>query len=316
MRFTHTALASVLLTSSIASACCMLPRQSQRYPHPGSISQRMQQAIITHADGREELILGIDYQIEGATPDQFAWIITTPSEPDAYRVADLDIFDDMNETAQRLLVRQWRYYPPGGRGRAAGHVESDLEFGTPVTVGPYDIQPVRALGLDALTGLNTWLDDNGFPTEDPDHMAYFVENDFTFLCIKVTPEAGSDQVAAGGQLPPLHLSFETERPYYPLRFSTRQGVFDVNLHILTEEPVDFDASQPTLGRLNWSNIGYLRNHVVKLDAMPASLRDAIDKGHLGDVEGELWHYSNVFGRNVNEEMAIASWPEDIFLTTG
>ena len=55
-------------------------------------------------------------------------------------------------------------------------VDSGVELGKRAVVGPYDIQPVRALGRNALTALNRWLGTNGFPTEAPEHMKYFVDN--------------------------------------------------------------------------------------------------------------------------------------------
>jgi hypothetical protein len=99
--------------------------------------------------------------------------------------------------------------------------EDDVELGTRVRVGPYDIQPVRAHGVEALDGLNRWLRKNGFPTEDPAHMKYFVENKFTFLCVRVAPPEGEKNVASSSSLRPIHLSFKSEKPYSPLRFSSR-----------------------------------------------------------------------------------------------
>ena len=62
--------------AEVAVSCCMVPRDFR-----GRISQRAQEAVIIHHEGRQELILGIDYQISGADvmPGQFAWIITVPA---------------------------------------------------------------------------------------------------------------------------------------------------------------------------------------------------------------------------------------------
>ena len=121
-------------------ACCMVPKD-----FAGSIGQAQQRAIIFHRDGREELILSISYQIKGdATPDRFAWIVTTPAEPDSYRVAPSEIFDEAAKWADPILTAT------GSRVAASAKAESGLEFGIPAEVGPYRIQPVRARGEEAL----------------------------------------------------------------------------------------------------------------------------------------------------------------------
>ena len=211
---------------NLALACMMLPRDFD-----GRISQRRHQAILIHHGNREELILRVNYKITGdKTPSHFAWIITTPSEPSAYHLADEKVFRDTGRWATKLL----RPTPPPtaqanrGAAKAVDALrEPTLEFGKREVIGPYDIQPVRARGSNALQALNEWLAKNGFPKEDPGHMKYFIDQEFTFLCVKINPADGVDGVASTGVLPPLHLSFESERPYYPLLFSSRQGVFDV-----------------------------------------------------------------------------------------
>ena len=159
-----------------ALACCMVPAT-----YKGSIGQEAQEAVLIHDEGREELVLRINYRIKGATmPNQFAWVITTPVEPDAYALADAKLFEDMFDLAQRLAAPRSKSRSVGCAARAGSALPMGIELGKRVEVGPYDIQPVRGVGPLALKGLNTWLADNGFPTEPPDHMTYFVENGFTF----------------------------------------------------------------------------------------------------------------------------------------
>ena len=66
-----------------ALACMMTPKD-----YKGRISQNRHQAILFHQGDRQELILRVNYKIAGdKMPDQFAWIITTPTEPAAYHLA-------------------------------------------------------------------------------------------------------------------------------------------------------------------------------------------------------------------------------------
>ena len=79
-----------------------------------------QEAVLFHADGREELILKINYIITGDTlPDRFAWVITVPNEPDQYEVADSNLFKEVFDWAQKRVVGQSK-----GKGRDKAAVAS------------------------------------------------------------------------------------------------------------------------------------------------------------------------------------------------
>jgi hypothetical protein len=289
-------------------ACCMPPRD-----YKGTIGQTAQEAVMFFADGREELILKIKYHLTGESmPDRFAWIITVPSEPDAYALAPENLYEDVFNWTEQLI-----HPPTRSKSKSEGIVmpvkpAAGLEFGKKVTVGPYDIQPVRALGKDALTAMNDWLDKNGFPTEDPAHMTYFAENKFTFLCIKISPPENEKTVAAAAGVKPLHLSFKSERPYYPLKFSSRQGVFDVRLTMLTAKPLDYTKSEASLKKLEY-NSRFMHNINVKSDAFPKTLKDVLRskesglRTHAGD-----WNLNVVEGHAVNSNNSIAGWKEDVF----
>ncbi|MFK7788545.1 MAG: DUF2330 domain-containing protein, partial [Phycisphaeraceae bacterium] len=212
-----------------ADACCMVPVN-----YAGQIGQAEQQALLIHRDGIEDLILGITYEItpdeQGNLPEKLTWLIALPTEPleqDGYSLAEPGLFDELGELAYETLIQQ---VPRARNNDADGLLLADnaptaaandsIELGRQVTVGPYDIQPVRGVGQNALDGLNGYLKKRGFPTEDPGHMAWFVEHGFTFLCIEVTPKKGEKTLSVGELLPPLRVRFETEYPYYPLRYSS------------------------------------------------------------------------------------------------
>lgn len=288
-------------------ACFMLPKT-----YEGTISQNDHEAVILYHAGREELVLRINYQITGETmPNQFAWVITVPNEPDHYALADKKLFEEMFELSKKLTpeARLKKKYKFGGGGGSFG-VEG-VELGKHVTVGPYDIQPVRGVGQNALQGLNAWLKENQFPTEEPEHLKYFVKNNFTFLCVKITARQEQDSVDPQGTLPPLHLSLESPRPYFPLRFSSRQGVFNINLHVLMPRRFDYVASHRVLNQINWSNERYTRNYRLAKKKMPEPLKALMTKSKL-DIQQDVWFYNNIRGRQVNKNNAIADWKTDVF----
>jgi hypothetical protein len=280
--------------------------------YKGTIKQSAQEAVLFHADGREELILKINYKIIGeGLPDRFAWVITVPNEPDRYAVADKDLFAKVFPWAQRRVAIRTRSF---GRGKKKASAHG-LVVGKPVRVGPYHIQPVRALGKKALGQLNDWLKTNGFPQEDPRHMVYFVENKFTFLCVKFDPRAGEKAVDRRGGVPPLNLSFRSRDPYYPLRFSSRQGVFDVNLYVLTKTEFNYDASGDSLRRINWQKGARLRRNVpVKTESFPEPLKKVYAKSKFKGYAG-TWYLNVLRTHRVNRDNAIAQWTTDIFFKT-
>jgi hypothetical protein len=282
--------------------------------YEGTIQQSAQEAVLFHADGREELILKINYKITGETlPDRFAWVITVPNEPDQYDVADSNLFPEVFKWAQPRVEVPSR--SKGENNANSGGLDNGLVIGKPVKVGPYEIQPVKALGKKALGKLNDWLDSKGFPKEDPKHMEYFVENKFTFLCVKFDPRKGQKTVDRAGGVPPLHLSFKSETPYYPLRFSSRQGVFDVNLYVLTKEEFDYRASNKSLQRINWHKDAKLRRNVkVKADSFPEPLAKVYEKSRFKKYTGK-WYLNVLRTEQVNRGNAIAKWKTDIFFKT-
>jgi hypothetical protein len=309
MRLALAGIAASLVSAvgSTAEPCCMVPAG-----YEGSISQSGQEAVLLWHDGREELILKIAYQIKGAKmPDRFAWVITVPNEPEAYAVADAELFRQVHGWAINLVTPR---NTGGSKSDRSGAVTAGLEFGQAVKVGPYDIQPVRALGREALDGLNAWLAANGFPTEDAKHMEYFVDNKFTFLCVKVGAPAGEQAVAPAAGLVPLHLSFRSAQPYYPLRFSSRQGVFDVTLYVLTKDHFDYRTSGDSLRRINWADSHYERNVVADPSSFPPTLAASYTKSAFKADTGR-WHLNVLEAYGVNRGETIKTWSEDIFFGT-
>ena len=317
IRVILTLMLTTLIVTSPVHSCMMVPRAFQ-----GRISQNRQQAILVQKGDRQELVLQVNYKIEGRKnlPEQFAWIVTTPTEPDNYRVTSNSTITDTSRWS-RLITMPPR---PDSRSLTDSRAEesavsiapNSIELGRRVKIGPYDVQPVRARGLEALGALNEWLKENGFPTEDPDHMAYFVQNNFTFCCIKVSPKQegeGPILTSTRGKLPPLQLSFESSSLYYPLKFSSRQGVFDVELTTLTAEPVDVKASAGALKNLNWRPRASRSNVMVDAEHLPKELTKIISTGEVGATD--TWYVNRFECHDVNRGDSIATWKSDVFLRT-
>ena len=315
-------------------ACCMVPEA-----YLGHVGQAEQLALLIHREGVEDLILGIKYEItpdpDGKLPEKLTWLIALPTEPmeeDGYGLAESSLFDELGSLAEDYLIRHLPRPPSRSDGEDAAAEDAPtaladgVELGRAVTVGPYDIQPVRGVGQNALDGLNNYLKTRGFPTEDPDHMAWFVEHGFTFLCIEVKPKEGEATLPDGDALPPLRVRFETEHPYYPLRYSSQQGDFSLSLYTLTDSPIDLKKSAFVLEAIGWTNTPGTRlseytrwkaPQMVKTDKMFDRWR-ALDsmpkqsKAMLG-LEKQ-WSFGLFMGRPNPESRPISRWTGDCFFT--
>ena len=290
----------------ISIACCMLPKL-----YEGSIEQTQQEGIIIYDKGVQDLILKVDPKITGkAQLENICWLITVPNEPDKYDVCDESIFETMYDLRRLHLVRKRSNTSIGcsksseDKAKDSAEKIEGVELGKFVQVGDYDIQPVRGVGKHALSGLNKWLEQNGFPTEPEDHMKYFVDNKFTFLCIKVNSQEGG--IASRPELKPLHLTFKSDEVYYPMKYSSQQGDFSANIYTITSMPIDFIQSSELLERLNWKNKFLKKNVNLAKKQLPDDLTDIIgkDKPYL--------YFNNFRCAHPNYKNAISNWEEDVF----
>ena len=305
----------VLIVAAIivSLACCMLPKT-----YKGSIEQTQQEGIIIYDKGIEDLILKVDPKITGvADLKDLCWLITVPNEPDKYNVCEPDIFRSFYQLKNKHLVRKIEKRKSFGcsektnKEKASDAAERipGVELGTFVQVGDYDIQPVRGVGKHALSGLNKWLDQNGYPTEPEEHMKYFVDNKFTFLCIKINSKEG-EKIDSTPDLKPLHLTFKSDQVYYPMKYSSQQGDFSANIYTITSMPIDYKKSAEVLKRLNWKNTDLYKNvnladKFLEVDP-PKAVRKALDgnKPYL--------YFNNFNCSHPNRDGAISKWTEDIF----
>jgi tetratricopeptide (TPR) repeat protein len=239
---TRTSISLALLAApSLALACLHLPSD-----YPGGIGQSRQEAVVFWHQGRELLLLRNDYVVESdgeALPTKLAWVVPVPNLPDSYGVADADVFADLK--GHFHAEEAWIRDATGAREPAAqdhgfsfSEEDGGIDVYTPASVGPYEIQPLKVSSAEAL---NTWLQARGFSTVPPENTTYYVERDWIWLCVQVDAEAGQEALAAEGRLNPLRIAFASERPVYPLKFSTHQGEFEVDLWLITHHAFGRDV---------------------------------------------------------------------------
>ena len=177
------------------------------------VTQGGQQAIILRHDGVQDLILRVQYKVpDPAAMKHLGWVVPLPAVPSRYATASPDLFSEMDAAVK--LVR--RYLPRSVRKgtKSAGGTRSAVRLLPPAKAGPYRIQPIRATGAQAATALNVWMKKNGFKEIPTASLKYYTDRSWTFLAIRIDPAEGQKNLDAHGGLPPLHMTFKSERVVY------------------------------------------------------------------------------------------------------
>ena len=322
-------LAIASLTGSAIAHACMHPFGST--DSRARIKQSGQQALVLFHEGVEELVLKVDYAFdedsyEGTAPPSLAWIVPVPSIPSHYSAQEADLFTDLDEWVELEDIRLSRMRTTMSAGGSEGPSvrRSALVLLPTVQVGPYAIQPIRAQGENAGRALNEWMRLNSFAEIPEETMQHYLSRRWTFLAVRAS---SSDSLGATGSLPPLSIRFATDRPVYPLKFSTHMGTFPVRAYLITADDLPDSAFAAAthhgfvvagtgrlgqIGHLGDTHHGqrFLRTRVREFGVgdAPPSLRPILGALGLG-VQPNLFlrvlRHRNLAGES------IAGWNEDL-----
>ncbi|MDF1663501.1 MAG: DUF2330 domain-containing protein [Planctomycetota bacterium] len=310
------------LVALVLSVCGFLPAIACIHgpeAFKGELSAESYRGIIFHSGQREELILftNLSFDIDHR-PKNLGWVIAVPSIPDHYST-DIkpEIFDD---AAKLIPVDE----AERAMGPSFGGDSNELDIKV-IKVGPYVIHRVTASGLKAVKSMNAWFKKNGFATKKESEMKFFIDHKYTFLCLKVDwkpipkKKMNDDEAQA---LPPLRVSFKTERPFFPLKFSSHQGDFSLRLLTFTEKPIDWVKSSPVFKQLAVRQMTHLdkfaaQNYVVKQKNFKGALKktygDIVKEKRLNDKQE--WHFNafSVDSINSDDDALIKDWKTDFYL---
>jgi len=300
----------------------------------GDLGANAYLGVLFQAEGREELILNVQVAVDSPQElKRLAWVVALPATPDAYSAkVGSSIFSD----AFDLLPKPKGY----GKGALAFSDDGVQDLGLHIKVvkaGPYVIHQVTGEGQAAVEGLNEWFKRNDFPTKPVEEMKFFVNHGYTFLCIrfdfdsklglkmllppgKATKGLEGDEPTDGAPLPPLRLSFATKLPFFPLKFSSHQGEFAVQLLSFTAQPIDWNASKSVLKQLGVTSRSWNPLDCGNFRVSPASFRGALKdvygrilkEGRLASPKG--WFLNNFAFEEINSKKhPIAKWSTDCVL---
>jgi len=190
-----------------------------------------QRAVVVHSKGREALFLFVDYQ---GKAERFAWVVPCPSMPEV-AVADASLFEEAGRYFHHLRTLAWKEELERRKGQegfgagGGGPGEFTVTIHLTKVLGPYDLAVVSSTEGG---GLAKWLNANGYrvPAGVGAVLDQYVKEKWFFAAVKVRAETGR-----GVTLKPLRLTFEAERPVYPLRISSvNRGVTDIRLYLFQD----------------------------------------------------------------------------------
>ncbi len=248
--------ASLALVSTCAftyfntpAEACVHPPKEFKYP----IKAGAQRGMVMFHGGKQHLVVAPSYNIEGVPKERvkndaiegfnsLAMIIPVPNLPESYAEVDANLFTELDEFTEPQEVPSEADGLRDGKN-SKGHDEDDQDGATfyeSVKAGAYTIQPIKASGEKGGIELNAWLDQNGFGAIRDDLLKYYIDNKFYWLAVKLSAEKG---LPVSGNLKPLHLTVETEKPFFPLKIRAGEGEFDAELWVICAEKLDLDKTK-------------------------------------------------------------------------
>jgi hypothetical protein len=174
-------------------------------------------------DGREEQI--VMSLTVGGDAERAAWIMPVPNRADV-RLGDPELFETLADVTAPVYRDRFRFWPEdpwpfeGGTDGAGAAPETAAGPGVGVVdrqrLGPFDVARLTADDPDAL---GTWLRGNGFalPARLKNALRPYVEQDWEYVAVRLAPDRGGAPLS--GTLDPLHLTFASDAPVYPMRLS-------------------------------------------------------------------------------------------------
>jgi len=200
--------------------------------YEGEFHQEGQQALAVWDGGQEDLFLRPTVVFEEDAPAEIAWVIPVPSVPSHYAEDKGRALEDLVKRYRDLTrPRSARNGPPTDSVESFDDDASkSMELLEAKVAGDYTIQPIKAHGEAGAKALGEWLQTNGFGVVPAENMRYYVEREWVWLCVKAKPSGRKAKLA------PLQITFATPRVVYPLKFSTHQGTFALELFVVTKAP--------------------------------------------------------------------------------
>lgn len=268
----------VLATPSYACAC------GAAVTAHGSQATLNHEVALLHWDGTTETI--VMQLAMNADTDNVALVVPTPT-PAIVTTADQSTFGELDTLSAPLIEHQRHWSLRRGVG-ASGPQEAAAR--APHVLNQVRLGPLEATTLTGgdLSGLQTWLSDNGYAIRPAVSAALdpYVRDGWAFVAIRLT----STDLIVGG-LDPVRMTFRSSRLVYPMRLSVAaqepQHVTIFTLSDHRQQRTDADAATQT-------------THVRFAGDMSTAVRDPLLRELIGNhgsyltkVEVDIYQTSRI-----------------------
>lgn len=261
-----------------------------------------QTAIIIFEEGKQKLYLWVSYE---GTTDEFSWVIPVPGLPELEE-ATLKPFYKLSYISQPEEAELFNFlsvFLLGGFGDARGF--SGVEIISEEQIGVYDATILSAEDPEALTN---WLRENDYSIREgaEEIFEYYTNKNWYYIALKISPERYS------GNLHPILLEFETEKPVYPLKItSLNPGSTKIALYVISSERMRPDNRRLNLeyaSNISGEMLDRAHNIIVySIRDIDPHIRDTIltDRASLKPLpeNAQITKYSGTLSqRHMNEDI--------------
>jgi hypothetical protein len=134
-----------------------------------------------------------------------------------------------------------------------------------------------ATGAEAITQLNSWLQERGFRALQSTETAWFAENACAFLCVMIAPPDGKARLGGAVELPPVKVRFRSDAPFVPLLIGPGQPRGRLDIATITDKPLDTRPYMAARDRIRAPASGFvLLLNLWSVQPLPDALAKALD----------------------------------------
>lgn len=230
---TAAALALPLFSDATVAHACACGGYIPAEDGSGTVTQ--EKALVRFAgDGTEDIYLALTLDSDVSTG---ALLFPVPDKNATVKAGPKDLFEQLEQAtrAPRGDTTADAGAPGAGVGGAA-----PVEVNSRQNIGPLDVATLTATDSGSL---QEWLTSNGFATKPAliEQSQVYLDDGWSFMAVRLRPEADTGK-GLNGELDPLHLSFKTDKPVYPMRLSERAtSTQRVTLYTLTTGPTELQG---------------------------------------------------------------------------
>ncbi|MFF4499555.1 DUF2330 domain-containing protein [Streptomyces sp. NPDC001401] len=209
-----------LVAPAYACGCgAMIPEAQQR------VSVGREESVVRWDGSREQIVMSLT--VDGDA-DRAAWVMPVPHRA-TVELGDPALFTQLAAATAPVHRDRYHFWPQDGDWPlvtgdgssadgppGAGAVAPGVGVVGRQKLGPFDVARLTATDPAAL---NTWLDTNGFamPPRLEDALQPYVSRRWEYVAVRLSPDTANAPL--NGTLDPLHLTFASGQPVYPMRLS-------------------------------------------------------------------------------------------------